>query len=504
MFWVSNSLSIDVYHFIVLNNVPGGTVFIDFFTYYILYCHNSTIVHIKYGVHFVNSNISSTLLYLLTITLSSSFASTAYTDTLYYPHPVTISSISSYKDSTLTAYERFYVSGEKEYSVKYLYENDIIRSESLFDENDNQYAYGIYTFTDNGYVYDYFHIDNSLLTRSYYSSLGYCFEHYSLYSTGDVYSITTYEYDSLGFLTNESYFDGVGTLLATADWSYDEQTEVITYHYTFQGDSALSNTYTGELYNEYYSYYDSGSTLKDSISVLYNSEPVYTVNYSYDSNNYMISDQYFAPDGSSTATGTYSFNSLDFTTLYTYRTKGDSSIWKTTTNEKNLTTQSDYYWNNELSSITRYRYNEYLNIDSTLYYDNNDQLLAYSYTDYFDPFTSVKSWLYATPTDDTLNYCEYDEFGNTVAAVAIQKSDIKGTTTLPSVKRIGNTFHIDSVAFSEMIHYEIISVSGRVIKRGTVTPGVQSSIDVTNLAAGVYCMTIRDVTQVHSTAFIIH
>ena len=442
---------------------------------------------------------TTTLLLLLTIFLA---AEEITKDTTYYPSNNAIATISTYSDYTIIKYESYYINGELKYYVDYSYQNDTLRTEKLYKANGKEFAYGKYIYTDSNYTYNYYSTDGNKLSSSIYSLYGYLLKYETLTPSEKTAWYNLYGYDSLGWLIEEGYYTSDDSLWAVGEWSYDSSTSITTYHYTLYGDSVLYNQYTGDKYNEYYVYYKNSTSMKDSMDVLYNKNIVYRAHYTWNDNGYMISDKYYDKDGNITAIGNYSFDTTKNKTTYTYSYTEDSTVWETVSDYRGLKEKTDIYYADTLYSTTLYNYDSLFYIDSIYYLNSSKNVAATESYEYYYPYDWTKTYLYSTPTNDTITFYEYDKDGSIIRSVDIKsKSNIIPNTAL-TIKQLSNTIQISGITKNSG-HYQIVTVNGKIIKSVNYSNRTNLSIPINNISKGFYILRISQNKGVKSIPFIV-
>lgn len=410
-------------------------------------------------------------------------------DTSFYPSNGAIKSISTYENYRIQHYIEYYSNGDKKYTVDYSYENDTLRRESLKRANEKEFAYGEYRYSELGYTYDYYHTSGKKLMTSDYSLFGYLVRKTKLLPNGKTYWRTEYTYDSLGWLLDEDYFGKKDTLEATARWSYDSTSKVTTYHYQLRGDSLLVNQYTGDVYDEYKTFYSTSLSQKDSTQVFYNGELVYSSHFEWNEKGYLISDKHFDKEGNRTSTGTYTFNEADYTTHYRYQYESDSTIWETISDYRGVTKETNIYYGKALTSQTAYRYNDLLYTDSTLYYDAEEALLAFGKYTYYEPYEWVKTYLYAYPNGDTISYVEYNEDGS-ISKIVATDPILHDKIMLLQLTQRGTKLALTNLPASQGT-YCLVSLQGKVLQQGKWQQQNQLTLETGGFAQGIYLLHIQ-------------
>lgn len=429
------------------------------------------------------------VLILCTCILSQLLFAETRIDTSYYASNGAIFSISTFEDLRIQHYMEFYSNGDEKYSVDYTYENDTLQKESLKRANGKEFAYGTYSYSELGYSYDYFHTAGKKLYTSDYSVFGYLVGKTKLLPNGKMYWRTEYNYDSLGWLLNEQYFGKKDTLEASGNWSFDSTKNITTYHYTLTGDSLLVNQYTGDVYDEYKTFYSSSLAQKDSTQVFYKGALVYSSHFEWNDNGYMVSDKHFDKEGTQTSTGIYEFNEDDYTTHYHYRYENDSTEWETISDYRGVTLETNIYYGTSLSSQTLFRYNDLLYTDSTLYCDANKEVVAFGKYTYYEPYEWIKTYLYAYPNGDTISYVEYNEDGSVSKVVATDPVMKKQIRSL-KIDTKGSTLSLSNLP-SDKGNYAITSLQGKVLLQGQWDNGRTCAIPAGTFAQGVYIISLH-------------
>lgn len=432
--------------------------------------------------------IRLTLILCLLGTLFHTFTETTI-DTTYYAVNGAIYTISIYDNYQIQKYEEYYSNSNKKYSVDYTYDNDTLRTEILKKANGNEFAYGEYSYSDLGYTYDYFHKSGKKLYTSDYSVYGYLLRQQKLQPNGKVYWRTEYTYDTLGWKTGEKYYGKGEELEAEAIWSYDSTTKITTYHYTLLGDSLLVNQYTGDVYDEYKTFYSSSLTMKDSTQVFYKGDLVYSSHFEWNENGYMTADKHFNSEGEQTSEGTYLFNDEDFTTTYRYHYKSDSTVWETRSDYRGVTEETNIFYGEKLTSTTAYTYNELLYTDSVLYLDQDKNLLAFGKYTYYEPYEWVKTYLYAYPNGDTITYVEYNEDGSIskIVATLAQKTITQKSVT---VSQRGKSLTLTNLP-GDKGAVTLFSPQGRLLFQKLWKDQSAVSLPTGDLAKGIYIASIQ-------------
>lgn len=435
--------------------------------------------------------INATFSVLIALTVSRTSAADITYDTTRYSANNEIYSITKYEDLRLAQYNEFYSNGKDKYFVIYYYENDTLRSETVHKPDGAEYAHGNYSYYDDGYIYDYFNSSGDKLSSSSYSLFGYLVRYDKKAPDGTSYWYTNYSYDDVGWLLKEEYFNSAGELDAQGDWSYDSLSGITQYHYTLHGDSLLVNQYTGDLYDEYITYYGNSLTMKDSTVVFYKDERMYSSLFVWDDNGYMTSDIHYGATGELTSQGSYTFNNSDFTTLYEYTYLSDSTVWKTYSDYRGLVEKTDVYYGEKVYSNTQYRYNDLLYVDSVLYYGDSENLLAFDKYSYYEPFEWVKSYLYAGPSGDTISYYEYAMDGTVTESVGISDTHVLKQGLTLNIKQESNALIINGLS-GRRGEFRLFTINGRVVYSGELNGSDVAEISTEGFAKGYYLLTVKN------------
>lgn len=422
------------------------------------------------------------------LSISTLFAETVY-DTTYFASNGAIHTISTYEEYKIQHYLEFYTNGEEKYSVDYHYENDTLRTESLKRANGKEYAYGEYSYSDQGYTYDYYHNSGKKLYSSDYSSFGYLVQKTKLLPNGKTYWRTEYRYDTLGWLQEELYYGKKENLEATGRWRYDSSSQITTYHYELQDDSILVNQYTGDIYDEYKTFYSSNLSQKDSTQVFYDGEIVYSSHFEWNEKGYMISDKHFDKEGEQTSVGTYSFDGENYTTTYEYEYLSDSTLWETTSDYRGVTEKTTIFYAGKRSSETAYRYNDLLYTDSVLYSNADEELVALGTYTYYEPYEWVKTYLYAYPNGDTISYVEYNEDGS-ISKIVATEPELNAQLQKLQLTQQGNQIILTNLP-GKQGEFRLTSLQGKILHRGEWQQQNSFSLETAAFAQGVYILTIH-------------
>lgn len=411
-------------------------------------------------------------------------------DTTRYNVNNSILSIAKYEDARITQYNEFFSNGEEKYSVQYHYETDTLRRETLHKPDGTEYAHGTYNYSDKGYIYDYFNSGGDKLSTSTYSPLGYLMRYDKKAPDGSSYWYTDYRYDDIGWLIKEEYYNAAGELDAQGDWSYDSLSGITQYHYTLHGDSLLVNQYTGDVYDEYTTYYSSSLVMKDSTVVRYKNERVYSSEFIWDENGYMTSDIHYGAAGELTSKGTYSFDNSTYTTLYEYAYSSDSTVWKTYSDYRGLVLNTDVFYGEKLYSNTQYRYNELLYVDSVLYYGDNSNLLAFDKYNYYEPYEWVKNYLYAGPAGDTIAYYEYAMDGTVTHSVGITGTPLVKQGLSVQVKQNSTALVVNGLS-NRSGTVKLFKVNGRELFSQDLSGNDMIQISTKGFSSGYYLLAVQ-------------
>lgn len=406
-------------------------------------------------------------------------------DTTFHTTNGNIYTITTYEDSVLSRYDEFYSNGKKKYFINYYHENDTLRKETVHrGVNGREYAYGEYYYSDSGYTYDYYSTTGKQISSSDYSLWGYILEYRKVKPKGTIHWYSTYQYNDEGWLTDQHYFDSEGTLTAEAQWNYDSSSAITTYHYRFNSDSTLYNSYTGDSYDEYFTYYSSSLAMKDSTVVFNDGNRVYKAEYQWNENGYMTADYYYNSSDSLTSEGSYTFNSADYSTKYTYRYVNDSTRWETTSDYRGLDSISEVFSGSTLLYKAESRYNDLLYVDSVIYSDELSVTGIETYN-YHEPYEWIKEYLYRSVNGDTLSYVLYDESGAVISSTPNSSAPVVKRS---KIIRTAAGLHLSNIQAKS---YSIFSVNGKQIVHRSLN-GVQSAVIPTaRLARGVYLLNVQ-------------
>ncbi len=434
------------------------------------------------------------LKFITLLTLSSIinlFAVEILLDTALYAANGSVYSITKYEDTRVTGYNEFYITGDDKYSISYLYQNDTLRTERLYKADGTEYAYGEYSYTADNYTYSYYSSNGELLTVSTYSAAGLLLRYNKMSPDGTIYWYGEYSYSDVGWLTGEIYYNSQGVNDAEAVWSFDSASGITEYHYTLMGDSLLTNVYTGDVYDEYRTYYSNSLSLKDSTAVFYNGSRVYSSHFLWNENGYMLSDKHYGSGGELTSEGSYSFDNSNFTTTYKYSYVNDNTEWKTVTDYRGLTEKIDVSQDNKLVSSTKYRYNELLYTDSVYYYGVGKELLAIDKYEYYEPYEWVKRYLYAGASGDTIAYYEYAMDGTITHSVVSNPHTVSAKNSVEVyIKQLPGSIILSGVD-GQKGNYLLCSMSGRVVKSGKILGRSSLTVNTSMFSKGVYLLSIK-------------